>query len=189
MQCATILLSAGKASRFGSPKQLAQLHGRSLLDWAIHHTQAAGCDPIIVVSGAYPEIVGASLPKGILHLQNKEWRQGMLSTLQCGLRALLELGNWTHCLVFPTDMPWFTDTWIKTYAGAVSEVAQPSGIVASAYPAGPGLPFIFPKDFAEEILALPLDGKLRPALLNHPQLKTVPFGSHLKDVDRPEDLK
>ena len=49
---AGIVLAAGGSRRFGSPKQLAELRGRPLLDHAVDAVRAVpAIDPIVVVLG------------------------------------------------------------------------------------------------------------------------------------------
>jgi len=44
-----VILAAGESRRFGSPKQLAQLEGRSLLEHVISAADDAGLRPVIAV--------------------------------------------------------------------------------------------------------------------------------------------
>ena len=51
-----IVLAAGEGSRFGGPKQLAQLHGRPLLEHAVTAMLAVPAIwPVVVVLGAHAE--------------------------------------------------------------------------------------------------------------------------------------
>ena len=60
-----VVLAAGGASRFGSPKQLAELDGRPLLQHAVDAMLAVpAIDPVVVVLGAEAERVRAAVDFG-----------------------------------------------------------------------------------------------------------------------------
>lgn len=191
---AALILAAGSASRFGAPKQAAIWEGKSLLTWATQYAQEAGCAPIVVVSGAYPGVVSAQLDDNVLQVYHAGWEQGMLSSIQAGMEALRQLPEWEYTFLLTTDMPWFTAEWLETYLVHLSQHSAAFAregkrtLVATAYPAGPGLPLLLPRDFLEMALSLPPEQKLRPLLKRYPNLVAVPAGRHTRDVDRPEDL-
>ena len=73
-----VVLAAGAATRFGSPKQ------RLLLPDVLHALHATSVDDIVVVAGAYPLEADARV------VQCAEWEQGPGASLRCGLEALPE---------------------------------------------------------------------------------------------------
>lgn len=73
---AAVVLAAGAASRFGSPKQ------RLLLPLVLARVRASAVDDLVVVSGAYELDVDAR----VVHCP--EWERGPGASLRCGLRAL-----------------------------------------------------------------------------------------------------
>ena len=86
---AGIILAAGGASRFGSPKQLLDWHGKPFVRQVAETALSAGLSPVVVVTGAYAEASGAAvhdLPLTISH--NPNWKQGLGSSLQTGLASL-----------------------------------------------------------------------------------------------------
>jgi len=46
---AAVILAAGESRRYGSPKQLAVVDGRTLLEHAIDAAASAGASPVIAV--------------------------------------------------------------------------------------------------------------------------------------------
>jgi CTP:molybdopterin cytidylyltransferase MocA len=81
---AAVILAAGQARRFGSPKQLAQLRGRTLLEHVIAAARGAGLAPIIVV-------VPPDLPVGeadVSLVVNSQPDLGMSHSLQLGFATL-----------------------------------------------------------------------------------------------------
>jgi CTP:molybdopterin cytidylyltransferase MocA len=75
---AAVVLAAGAASRFGSPKQAL------LLPRVLERVRTASVDDVVVVAGAYPLASDAR----IVHCA--EWAQGPGASLRCGLSALGE---------------------------------------------------------------------------------------------------
>ena len=78
-----MLLAAGEGSRFGGPKALIELGGRTLAQRGVDTLRAGGADPILVVTGAAQVRLS-----GTLTVDNPEWRTGMGSSLRAALRFL-----------------------------------------------------------------------------------------------------
>ena len=76
MAVAAVVLAAGAASRFGSPKQ------RLLLPTVLERVRAAGIDEIVVVLGAHAADAGAHV------VECPDWELGPGASLRCGLAAL-----------------------------------------------------------------------------------------------------
>jgi len=73
---AAIVLAAGAATRFGSPKQ------RLLVEEVLARVRAAGIDEVVVVTGAHELDAGAP----VVHCP--DWERGPGASLRCGLAAL-----------------------------------------------------------------------------------------------------
>jgi CTP:molybdopterin cytidylyltransferase MocA len=73
---AAVVLAAGEASRFGSPKQ------RLMLADVVDAARASSVDEVLVVEGAYELDTGARI------VRCPEWARGMGASLRCGLEAL-----------------------------------------------------------------------------------------------------
>lgn len=73
---AAVVLAAGEASRFGSPKQ------RLMLDEVLRRVRASTVDEIVVVAGAHALETDAR----IVHCDT--WERGAGASLRCGLDAL-----------------------------------------------------------------------------------------------------
>jgi CTP:molybdopterin cytidylyltransferase MocA len=71
-----VVLAAGAATRFGSPKQ------RLLVNEVLARVREAGIEEIVVVTGAYDLDVGAP----VAHCP--DWERGPGASLRCGLLAL-----------------------------------------------------------------------------------------------------
>ena len=92
-----VVLAAGGASRFGSPKQLAELDGVPLLQHAIDAMLAVpAIDPVVVVLGAEAQRVREAVDFGEAQIVVcGDWAEGMAASLRCGVEAVgrLRLGD------------------------------------------------------------------------------------------------
>jgi molybdenum cofactor cytidylyltransferase len=84
---AAVILAAGESRRFGSPKQLAQLNGRTLLEHVLVRAIGAGLDPIVAV---VPTWLAPRTPskESILWVGNPHPERGISESLQLGFAAL-----------------------------------------------------------------------------------------------------
>ncbi|MBV8079379.1 MAG: NTP transferase domain-containing protein [Actinobacteria bacterium] len=89
-----VVLAAGEASRYGSPKQ------RVLLPRVLGRLAATSVGRVVVVEGAHP-LADVLLP-GIELAHCDEWRSGPGATLRCGLAAV---GDEDGALVVLADGP------------------------------------------------------------------------------------
>ncbi|HUK44617.1 MAG TPA: nucleotidyltransferase family protein [Gaiellaceae bacterium] len=94
-----VVLAAGAATRFGSPKQLL------LLPYVLEGLCAAPVDEVVIVSGAYPieesETLGLD---GARVVECPDWALGPGASLRCGLAALDESAD--SALVVLADGPY-----------------------------------------------------------------------------------
>ena len=79
MTIAAVVLAAGAATRYGSPKQLR------FLPFVVERLTQSPVDEIVVVEGAYPlDELGLDVPV----VRCPEWERGPGASLRCGLAAL-----------------------------------------------------------------------------------------------------
>ncbi len=85
-----VILAAGASSRLGSPKQLLAYSGVTLLQHSIEVARVA--DAVVVVLGANADLIKAEIKNTTTNIiVNPDWKEGMASTIRCGLQTLLEL--------------------------------------------------------------------------------------------------
>lgn len=100
-----VILAAGLSSRMGAYKPLLSIDGVSMIRHVYNRMQAAGADPIVVVTGYRREDIErhlAGLPVTFVH--NPEYASTQqLDSLRLGLRALK--GKCRRILVSPADVP------------------------------------------------------------------------------------
>ena len=181
-----VVLAAGASRRFGSHKQLVRIAGRPLLHSAVTRASEVTGSAVIVVLGSGAAELGALLkhsPGTVV--VNKEWREGLSSSIRAGIArlppscagALLLLAD--QAAVSADDLKRLAGTWRK----------QPQAIAAALYEGTTGVPAIFPRSLFQQLLQLRGDTGARALLRrNSDQLLRVPMPSAALDLDTPEDL-
>jgi molybdenum cofactor cytidylyltransferase len=186
---AGLILAAGAGTRFGTtPKQLADLHGRPLLQWAVDAqttVPAELLDPIVVVLGAHAQaILGAIDFRRARPVVCPDWECGQATSLRCGLEALAQAGGEDHdgsVLVMLGDAPLVSAAIVARFAGAAPGTR-------AVYGGRPGHPVLLGPAHVRALADAAGDEGARTLLRGGP---TVEIG-HLcsgRDVDTPEDLQ
>ena len=181
-----IVLAAGEARRFGSPKQLVRLNGRPMLHTAIGNGVAIAGHSVVVVLGAY----AAELAPLLRHTPatvviNRQWSEGMASSIRCGVGALP--GTADGVMILLADQPSVTAEDLRRLAGAWRR--QPTQIVAAQYGTTTGAPAIFPRWCFAELGGLRGELGARVILARHvDRVVRVPMAAAAVDIDTPEDL-
>ncbi|GGF12178.1 nucleotidyltransferase family protein [Hymenobacter cavernae] len=138
-----ILLAAGASTRFGQPKQLLPYLGRTLLRHAVETAVAAGCQPIVLVTGALHEELAAEvagLPVQIV--RNTAWATGMGSSIRIGLNFMENLGQPLDAvLVTLSDQPLVSPELLTALIRRYQATQAP--IVATEYNGTQGVPALF----------------------------------------------
>ena len=92
---AAVILAAGASTRMGSPKAFLEYKGETFAARLVRLLRTH-CDDIVLVTRQPVEVAGART------VVNPEPERGMLSSLQCGLAAVLD----ADAVVFtPVDIP------------------------------------------------------------------------------------
>ena len=149
MRVAGLVLAAGAGVRFGGPKAPFVLDGERLVDRAVRVMRDAGCEPIVVVLGAW---VG-EVPDAVV-VVNDEWPEGMGSSLRTGLTALdlmpaIDSLPAVHSVVVTlVDLPGLTAEGVRRI------VDSPASIVAATFDGERGHPVKFAREHWAEIIAV-----------------------------------
>lgn len=181
-----IVLAAGAAKRFGSPKQLVRIGGRPLLHAVIGRGVAVGGHSVIVVLGAY----AAELAPLLRHtpatvVVNRQWSEGMGSSIRAGMAALP--GAAEAVLILLADQPAVSTEDLRRLVSTWRR--QPSLIVAALHGTTTGAPAIFPRWCFAELSSLRGDLGARTLLRRYvDRVVRVPMPSAAIDIDTPEDL-
>jgi molybdenum cofactor cytidylyltransferase len=182
-----LVLAAGQASRFGSPKQLLEWEGVTLLDRACLTALAAACDPVLRVLGDYTgKILPLSCPPGIHTLVHPNWHDGMGSSLSAGLEHLLLIDLALEAvLILLPDQPLITPDLLRQYLQRSDPKKAP--IILCDHGTATGPPALFHRDYFPELLALRGDQGAKSVAARHPDsVLTIPFPDAAWDLDTPE---
>jgi molybdenum cofactor cytidylyltransferase len=88
---AGIILAAGESRRFGQPKQLLDWHGQPFVRAVAQNALEAGLSPVVVVTGASAEPVGAAVTDlDVKVVRNDEWQSGQASSIKAGVLSLIQ---------------------------------------------------------------------------------------------------
>ena len=184
---AGIILAAGEARRFGSPKQLLDYAGSPFVRSVAQTALAAGLSPVVVVTGANAEQVEAAvkdLPVKIT--RNTAWRNGQSSSIQAGLQALP--ANIGAVLFLLADQPQVTPTVIRTLVEDHALGLSP--VVALLVAGQRANPALFDRVTFPDLMALTGDVGGRAIFSKYPpKYLTWHDEKLLVDIDTPADLK
>ncbi len=153
---AGLILSAGFSSRMKDFKPLMKIGGKTPLEILIDHLRIAGVQEIFVVVGYNAEILTDYLSDKNVHVvENKNFEQGMFTSIQCGVRAAADAGH--DCfLMTPVDIPLVPPYIMKAVMNRFYNASPQNGkapFVVPCYEGKKGHPLLIPAEYTEEILA------------------------------------
>lgn len=140
---AGIVLAAGGSSRMGTPKQMLHWRGKPLVLRAAETALAAGCSPVVVVTGAEPGPVAravAHLPVQVVH--NSDWSEGQSTSVRAGLMVLPERTG--GALFLLVDQPFVDAPLLRTLMEMHARSLAP--VVAPLIDEQRGNPVLFDRD-------------------------------------------
>jgi len=182
----TLVLAAGSASRFGSPKQLARVGGQMLLQRAVSQATEVSGHAVIVVLGAHAEQISPLLRRSSATVEiNRHWEEGLASSLRLGIQRLP--GSCGGVLVTLADQAAITAFDLQRLASAWRR--QPDWLIAASYEGHTGVPAVFPSWCFADFAGLRGDAGARSILARHSdRCMRIPMPNAAIDIDRPEDL-
>ncbi|MGZ8480993.1 MAG: nucleotidyltransferase family protein [Candidatus Limnocylindria bacterium] len=179
MRVAGVILAAGASRRYGSPKQLATVGERTMLERVAEIALAAGLAPIVAV---VPPAIRA--PGGTLPVINDRPDEGISRSLRLGIEALPE--DVEAAVVLLGDQPTVSASWV---AALLEEALGERPVVAVRAEGRIGPPVLLRRDAFHLVDETSGDAGLGPILARHPHLVThLDVTAHAPDVDTPADL-
>lgn len=185
---AAIVLAAGRSTRMGSNKLVAEIKGEPLIRVAVEQALASRADPVIVVTGHERERVEKALADlKVRFVHNPDFADGLSTSLKAGLAAVpLEADGAIICL---GDMPQVRAAMIDRLIAAF-DPARGALIVVPTIEGKRGNPVVWSRRFFPQLAALEGDvgarhviGTYGEALVEVPADRTA-----LVDIDTPEAL-
>lgn len=172
-----MLLAAGEGSRFGQPKALVRLGGRTLAERGVALLRAGGADPVLVVTGAAQVQLDQADS-----VHNPDWRTGMGSSLRAALLALTP-GDAGAAVVALADQPL---VGAEAVVRLIAAYRAGAGLAVAAYQGRPRNPVLLAREHWPEVIATAAgDQGARAFLRARPDLVTL---VECGDTGRPDDI-
>jgi molybdenum cofactor cytidylyltransferase len=183
---AAIVLAAGRASRMGENKLLAELDGVPIVRRTVAAVLASRARPVVVVTGHEAAAVREALAGlDVVFAHNPSFAEGMSTSLRAGLAAAEAADAALVCL---GDMPRLAahhlDAVIAAHGGG-------DAIVVPTFDKKRGNPVLWPRRYFAEIAALSGDVGARALIdryAEHVAFLPIDDPAILIDVDTPEAL-
>ncbi|HEX3385102.1 MAG TPA: nucleotidyltransferase family protein [Mucilaginibacter sp.] len=188
--CCAIILAAGQSARMGSPKQLLDYHGKTLLQNAIDAAKGANVQTIIVILGANAEKILPHLDiNGVCIAENKDWQSGMASSIITAIDAIERIDPSADAvLLMVCDQPFINSSLLNELIAA----RQRSGklIAASRYGNTLGVPALFHKNLFNELANLKGDQGARKIIqLYRDSVEIIDFPEGNIDIDTKDEYE
>jgi len=182
-----IILAAGNSSRLGQPKQLLDYQGKTLLRHTVEQALAVSSRVIVVTGSENSGIEKETGSAGTV--QNKNWQEGMASSIHKGLNEMLSTYPETeNILITVCDQPHID-------ASVLSELIEKKqssgkGIMASHYSGTLGTPVLFSRSYFNDLLQLSGQEGAKKLLVKYrDDVGQVMFEKGSVDIDTTEDYQ
>jgi len=183
-----VILAAGGSSRLGMPKQFLTYRGETLLARAVE--AAAGCSPVVVVTGRDTVRSEKELADHKVTLvRNVEWERGIGSSIRLGVLYALEIApDLDSLVILLCDQIQVTAELVQLLREIREAERKP--MVACHYAGSAGVPALFARSLFSELTSLPDESGAKTILMQAPDdVATIPFPEGMVDIDTPSDAR
>jgi len=183
---AILILAAGASTRMNTPKQLLPLGTTTFITRAIDVAKATSAKSVYVVLGAHGDLIKKTIDPTIPIILNTNWELGLGSSIAKGVQVLQQSTiEWDGILVMLVDQPSINTPYLNTLIGHFN--TGNSGIVATGYPHGPGVPALFSSLYFNELITLDRDFGAKYMLKKYAtDTQTIDANGKTEDIDTPE---
>lgn len=184
-----MILAAGESRRMKQQKLLMDYHGESFVKAIVRKSLASEADETLVVLGSHSrEIFGEISEFKVNTVYNPLFKEGMLSSIQCGFRSVSKKVNAVVLMLGDQPMigPEVVDELIAMYR------KTRAGIVVPVYKGQRGHPVLIDTRFRDEIFLLDPGMGLKGLMRSHPEeIRELEIDNPniLKDIDNVDDYK
>lgn len=186
--CGIIILAGGASTRLGQPKQLLLYHGKTLLDHSVEEALNAKADAVVIVLGKNADLFKDAIDKENVHvIVNKDWAEGMASSVRLGLDTLLYSKPYIDAVIFMVcDQPHISSLVLNKLITTQQKTTKQ--IVTCDYGGSIGPPALFHKKYFRELMQLKGDIGARNIIQqNMNDVATILFPEGKIDIDTKED--
>jgi molybdenum cofactor cytidylyltransferase len=182
---AGLLLAAGTSSRMGTPKQLLQAGGQSLLRRTLDQALHSDLELVALVLGFRAQEIMENLTGALKHaklriVENKNYGEGISTSIVAGLSAVEEHSD--HVMIILADMPHVTSSLINLLIRRTMESRLPLGAIITKNRRSH--PVVIGRRFYEALHHLRGDTGARELFVKYPdQLCLVEPEEDYEDVD------
>jgi len=184
-----MILAAGESKRMGKPKLLLPYGEKTIIETIVKTVVSSNVENTLVILGSDREKIEEKIknfPVKIVY--NRDFRSGMLSSVQCGFKAVPE--ETRAVLVVLGDQPKISADVINKLIDAYKSTGK--GIVLPVYKKERGHPVLIDAKYGEEVENLSPEVGLRGTVYNHPEdiLEVdIETPSIFQDIDDESDYK
>lgn len=182
-----IILAAGSSSRLGQPKQLLEFNGKTLLEIAVESAKNSLADSCVIVLGANADFIVEKIDHiKVYRVVNENWEKGMASSMQKGLKYLMENSDPDQVILMLSDQPFVNNDTLNFLIE--NKLNTLSNIIACSYNGTFGVPVLFTKKYFPELLSLTgNEGAKKLVMAYQDDLHTIDFPQGAIDIDTMED--
>jgi molybdenum cofactor cytidylyltransferase len=183
-----IILAAGASTRLGEPKQQLLYKGRTLLQHAVDAAVESMAQLVIVVLGANAEVIKNNITnQGVTIIHNKDWEEGMASSIRTGITELQKLSpDIDDAILMLCDQPFVDVALLNNLMLNKQQTSKP--IIACAYNNTVGPPALFDKTYFNALLSLKGQEGAKKLLMKYrDKVFTIPFDKGAIDIDTAAD--
>jgi len=165
-----------------------QYRGKTLLKHAVHEAAIANVNAVVVVLGKNADLLAKEIDgKKVNVVENKEWEEGMASSVRSGLNTLLQNKPAIDGVIFMVcDQPHISASILNELITTQQKTGKP--IVTCNYGDTIGPPALFHKSFFSELVKLKGDAGARKIIQqNMDEVATVLFPHGKIDIDTEAD--
>lgn len=180
---AILILAAGASSRMGKVKQLLPWEDTDLLGNAIKNAKASNAKSVVVVLGAHVESIQNKITdKGVVIIENKNWRSGLGSSIACGTDFLIKSKNRTNgILIMLADQPLMDTSYLNAMMAAFN--TEQETIIATAYKNRAGVPALFSTSYFNKLTKLDDDFGAKKIIDSSEHVLVLNPGEKTIDID------
>jgi molybdenum cofactor cytidylyltransferase len=188
----SIVLAAGESRRMGQTKQLLEWEeGKTILQEVLENLLHSQLDEVILVLGHEADrILDQVDTRRVKVVINKNYREGMITSIQQGLTALNEKVE--AFFIVLADQPGVGPEILDGLISEFRRVTPQKGIILPTFRGRRGHPPLFSAKYRKEAFRIKGDVGLRQILQEHPEdilAVEMETDSILQDIDTPDDYR